>query len=69
MQIVRFVTNLSQHFTFEKSIVIGSAYTPGQSTDYNAVLSSIYNRCIQKLLISQILIMFTMQIREANPEC
>jgi uridylate kinase len=34
------VTNLAEHFTFEKSIVIGSAYTPGQSTDYNAVLAA-----------------------------
>jgi uridylate kinase len=33
------VTDLAEPFIFEKSIVIGSAYRPGWSTDYNAVLA------------------------------
>ena len=31
------VSNLSTHFDFEKMIVIGSAYGPGRSTDFDAV--------------------------------
>jgi len=33
----RVVSNLSDHFAFEKSIVVGSAYGPGRSTDFDAV--------------------------------
>lgn len=34
------IANLSTHFTFEKPIVVGSAYEPGQSTDWDAVLGA-----------------------------
>jgi len=34
------VSNLSEDFSFEKSIVIGSAYEPGQSTDWGSVLGA-----------------------------
>jgi len=34
------ISNLSKHFTLDKSIVIGSAYEPGQSTDWDAVLGA-----------------------------
>ncbi|OGI90371.1 hypothetical protein A2911_01790 [Candidatus Nomurabacteria bacterium RIFCSPLOWO2_01_FULL_40_15] len=34
------IDNLSKSFSFEKPIVIGSAYEPGQSTDWDAVLGA-----------------------------
>ena len=34
------ISNLSNNFPFEKPIVIGSAYKPGQSTDFDAVLGA-----------------------------
>ncbi|MCX6752603.1 MAG: UMP kinase [Candidatus Nomurabacteria bacterium] len=34
------ISNLSLDFDFKKSIVIGSAYEPGHSTDYDAVLAA-----------------------------
>lgn len=34
------VSNLEESFIFEKPIVIGSAYEPGHSTDYDAVLAA-----------------------------
>src|SRR3990167_9496589 len=34
------VANLGVPFSFEKSIVIGSAYEPGKSTDWDAVLAA-----------------------------
>ncbi|KKQ86524.1 MAG: hypothetical protein UT09_C0032G0003 [Parcubacteria group bacterium GW2011_GWF2_38_8] len=34
------ISNLSNNFSFEKPIVIGSAYKPGQSTDFDAVLGT-----------------------------
>jgi uridylate kinase len=34
------VDNLSKDFKFEKSIVIGSAYEPGHSSDYDAILAA-----------------------------
>lgn len=34
------IPNLSKSFSFEKPIVIGSAYEPGQSTDWDAVLAA-----------------------------
>ncbi len=34
------VLNLSNNFPFEKPIVIGAAYKPGQSTDFDAVLGA-----------------------------
>jgi uridylate kinase len=34
------VCNLSQDFPFDKPIVIGAAYEPGQSTDWDAVLGA-----------------------------
>lgn len=34
------ISNLSNNFSFEKPIVIGSAYKPGQSTDFDAVLGA-----------------------------
>ncbi len=36
----RVISNLSTHFDFEKPVIIGSAYEPGQSTDWDAVLAS-----------------------------
>jgi uridylate kinase len=36
----RVVSNLSNHFSFERPVVIGSAYEPGQSTDWDAVLAA-----------------------------
>lgn len=36
----RVISNLSTHFSFERPIVIGSAYEPGQSTDWDAVLGA-----------------------------
>ena len=36
----RVISNLSESFSFEKPIVIGSAYKPGQSTDWDAVLAA-----------------------------
>jgi uridylate kinase len=33
------VLDLSQNFKFEKSIIIGGAYEPGHSTDWDAVLA------------------------------
>ncbi len=36
----RVISNLSTHFGFEKPVVIGSAYEPGQSTDWDAVLGA-----------------------------
>ena len=37
----RVVSNLSDHFAFEKPIVVGSAYGPGRSTDFDAVEAAI----------------------------
>lgn len=34
------ISNLSDHFDFEKPVVIGSAFEPGHSTDYDAVLAA-----------------------------
>jgi uridylate kinase len=34
------ISNLGTHFDFEKPIVIGSAYEPGRSTDWDAVLGA-----------------------------
>ena len=34
------ISNLSTSFPFEKPVVIGSAYEPGQSTDWDAVLGA-----------------------------
>lgn len=34
------IDNLSNDFHFEKSIVIGSAYEPGHSSDYDAILAA-----------------------------
>ena len=34
------ISNLSNNFSFEKPIVIGAAYKPGQSTDFDAVLGA-----------------------------
>jgi uridylate kinase len=34
------ISNLSNNFPFEKPIVIGAAYKPGQSTDFDAVLGA-----------------------------
>lgn len=34
------IANLSEDFSFEKNIVIGSAYEPGHSTDWDAVLAA-----------------------------
>lgn len=34
------VSNLGEDFPFEKSIVVGSAYEPGHSTDWDAVLGA-----------------------------
>lgn len=34
------VNNLSENFSFSESIVIGAAYKPGHSTDYDAVLAA-----------------------------
>lgn len=34
------IPNLSESFSFEKPIIIGSAYEPGQSTDWDAVLAA-----------------------------
>jgi len=34
------IDNLSQDFSFDKPIVIGSAYEPGQSTDWDSVLGA-----------------------------
>jgi uridylate kinase len=34
------IADLASHFSFEKSVVIGSAYKPGHSTDYDAVLAA-----------------------------
>lgn len=34
------IDNLSKDFKFEKSIVIGSAYEPGHSSDYDAILAA-----------------------------
>ncbi|KKP86419.1 MAG: hypothetical protein UR90_C0030G0002 [Parcubacteria group bacterium GW2011_GWC1_35_8] len=36
----RVISNLSIYFNLEKQIVIGSAYEPGHSTDWDAVLSA-----------------------------
>lgn len=36
----RVISNLSTHFGFEGPIVIGSAYEPGQSTDWDSVLGA-----------------------------
>lgn len=36
----RVVSNLSEGLTFDKPIIIGSAYEPGQSTDWDAVLAA-----------------------------
>lgn len=36
----RVISNLSTHFSFERPIIIGSAYEPGQSTDWDAVLAA-----------------------------
>lgn len=36
----RVISNLSTHFAFERPIIIGSAYEPGQSTDFDAVLAA-----------------------------
>ena len=36
----RVISNLSTHFSFERPVVIGSAYEPGQSTDWDAVLAA-----------------------------
>ncbi len=35
------VDNFSKPFSFEKSIVVGSAYEPGHSSDYDAILAAI----------------------------
>ena len=31
------IDNLSNHFSFEKSVIIGSAYEPGKSSDWDAI--------------------------------
>lgn len=36
----RVISNLANHFVFERPIIIGSAYNPGQSTDYGSVLGA-----------------------------
>ncbi len=36
----RVINNLSEDFSFEKPIVIGGAYEPGHSTDWDSVLSA-----------------------------
>lgn len=36
----RVISNLGTHFSFERPIVIGSAYEPGQSTDWDSVLAA-----------------------------
>ena len=36
----RVISNLSDKFNFDKPIVVGSAYEPGQSTDWDAVLAA-----------------------------
>jgi uridylate kinase len=36
----RVVENLSENFSFEKSIVIGSAFEPGKSSDWDAALAA-----------------------------
>jgi len=35
------ISDLSQNLSFNKAIIIGSAYEPGHSTDYDAVLGAI----------------------------
>ena len=34
------ISNFNEKFSFEESIIIGSAYQPGQSTDWDAVLAA-----------------------------
>ncbi len=36
----RVISNLANHFVFERPIIIGSAFNPGQSTDHGAVLGA-----------------------------
>lgn len=36
----RVISNLSEDLNFKKSIIVGSAYEPGQSTDWDAVLAA-----------------------------
>jgi len=36
----RVISNLSTHFSFERPVVIGSAYEPGHSTDWDTVLAA-----------------------------
>ena len=48
------VANLGVPFSFEKSIVIGSAYEPGKSTDWDAVLAAKHLKAKKIINLSNI---------------